>query len=100
MSRLPKWHSIEDNIRSIRNRGNPLPEVPGDRGFDTPQEFAYLILQDTGADDPERILMLGDVELVRRLDSHQLSLGDGTFKVVPEIFFQLYTIHTKVRNMF
>ena len=96
MARMPKRHSMEDNIRSLRNRGNPLPEVPRDRRFVIPDEFADLVVRDTGMDDPERIIMMGDPNLLQLLNGDALFLVDGTFKVVPSMFFQLYTIHTKV----
>lgn len=63
--------------------------------IDIPQEFSGIILHDTGADDPERILAVGDPGMLTHLNG-ETWFGDGTFAVVPDVFFQLYTIHTKV----
>ena len=49
-------------------------------------------------EDPERILVLGDRELLQVLENEDVWLGDGTFAVVPTVFFQLYTIHVKIGN--
>ena len=76
---------------------NPLPPIPHNRGFVIPDEYAALILSDTGPDDPQRIIMFGDRLVASQLES-TLWLGDGTFKSVPELFFQLYTIHTKAKS--
>ena len=52
-----------------------------------------------GKDDKERILIFGQrslLELMESLDT--LWLADGTFKICPEIFFQLFTIHITVNG--
>ena len=74
-----------------------LPPLPHNRAFDIPQEFADLILADSGPDDPERIIMFGDRVLATHLNT-DLWLCDGTFKCCPDLFFQLYTIHAKVKS--
>ena len=74
--------------------------TPATPSFQIPDEFANLVLRDTGPDDNERIIMLGDQNLARTLDQSDLWLVDGTFKVVPELFFQLYTVHVKVSLIF
>ena len=95
---LPKRTSLEDNIRSKRRAGNPIDPNPQDLGFEIPEKYQDIVLHDTGVDDPERILVLGSRELLQVLENEDVWLGDGTFAVVPTVFFQLYTIHVKVGN--
>ena len=67
-------------------------------GFEIPEKYQNIVLHDTGVEDPERILVLGSGELLQVLENEDVWLGDGTFAVVPTVFFQLYTIHAKVGN--
>ena len=46
-------------------------------------------LYDSGPGD-DRMIMMGCAELLDGLARADLSLADGTFKVVPNVFFQLY----------
>lgn len=46
----------------------------------------------------DRILIFSSDEQLGILQSTEDFLGDGTFKVVPEIFYQLYIIHAVYRN--
>src|ERR1044072_10039538 len=57
-----------------------------------PPKFADFVLYDSGPGE-ERIIILGCNKLMDALARASLWLADGTFKVVPSIFFQLYTIH-------
>jgi hypothetical protein len=41
-------------------------------------------------DDPDRILVLGDKELLVELNKDTI-YGDDTFDKVPNMFYQLYT---------
>lgn len=100
LMRLPSKRSLEDNIRRIRRKENPEAVNPTTRAFEIPERFETLVLHDSGADDENRILALGDLELARALENEELWLADGTFAVVPTFFFQLYTIHTKVGNSY
>ena len=98
LQRLPKRTSLEDNIRAKRRAGNPVDPNPLNLNFEIPQKYQNVVLHDTGMDDPERILILGSRELLHVLNIEDVWLGDGTFAVVPTVFFQLYTVHVKVGN--
>jgi len=69
-----------------------LPPPPKDTNFDVPERFADMILFDSGSGS-DRLIMMGCPELLDGLARAKLWLADGTFKVVPTMFFQLYTIH-------
>lgn len=98
---LPKRASVSRVLRRhrqiqtlVNNNSAPLPPIPTDRSFAIPARFLPLVLHDSGASDGnDRIIVLGDQHLVMGLERAQVWLADGTFKVVPTIFFQLYSIH-------
>ena len=95
---LPKKTSLKRTLQRKRQKlmsapdSIPLPPPPKDMTFCIPQQFQYMILHDSGSGN-ERLLILGHNELLDGLARAKLWLADGTFKVVPTIFFQLYTIH-------
>ena len=51
------------------------------------------MLYDSGADDENRMIIMGCNELLDALGRSDFWLCDGTFKVVPTIYFQLYSVH-------
>ena len=54
--------------------------------------FADIVVFDSGPGD-NRLDLISCHELVDGLARASMWLADGTFKVVPSVFFQLYTIH-------
>ena len=80
----------------MRRVKNEAPAVnPKDMHFDIIPALAHLVLHDTGRQDKGRIITLGHAELLPAL-KNDLLFGDGTFDVVPSLFYQLYTVHSKV----
>jgi len=65
--------------------------------FDVPDQYRFMILFDSGPSN-DRIIILGCNELLDGLARASVWLADGTFKIVPQIFFQLYTIHFSFGN--
>ncbi|XP_031348427.1 uncharacterized protein LOC116174627 [Photinus pyralis] len=57
-----------------------------------------FLLWDSGDDDEDRILMFGTATNLSLLHQHQNWHVDGTFKVAPELFFQLFTVHALIDN--
>lgn len=101
LQRLPKRSTLEDNIRSKKRRiANYVDPNPLNRNFQIPEQYNDIIMYDTGVEDPERILVIGNRNLLNILEMDDLWLGDGTFAVVPNSYFQLYTIHTRVGNKY
>ena len=96
---LPKRASLSRVLRRhrqiesmIANNGAALPPLPTDKDFIIPPRFRQNLLHDSGTGE-SRILVFGDVQLVTALGRATLWLADGTFKVVPGLFYQLYSIH-------
>ena len=94
---LPSKHNLIRTSERVRQRKdvgeNP---IPSDRHFDIPQEFADFILHDTGKEDSERIIVFGDRFMLTELETSKFWLADGTFKLSPTLFYQIYTIHASV----
>lgn len=84
-------------VTSVASGGRPLPAVPTDLLFDIPEEFADVIVFDSGLDE-NRLILISCPELLDALARASLWLADGTFKVVPTLFFQLYSIHFDFGN--
>ena len=89
---LPKKLSLNRILRCHQQKllDTGLPPCPTDMGFIIPSHFADFILYDSGA-GKDRLIILGCVELLNGLARSSLWLADGTFKVVPSLFFQLYS---------
>ena len=60
--------------------------------FDILTAYTDIVLFDSGPAD-DRMIMLGCDELLDGLARANLCLAGGTFKVVPNVFFQVYSIH-------
>ena len=87
------------NRHRQKNNMNDLPVLPHTKKFEVPEEFKDFLLYDSGTEDPARLLIFGQQTLLELLQSTQhLWLADGTFKLCPEIFFQLFTIHTSING--
>ena len=100
---MPAVHHIRRDIRRQRKKaGNPIP-VPQDRFFDIPPEYQQtaaseaFLHQDTGNGD-DQILVFATIEIIQLLAESQSWFMDGTFKTSPELFFQVYTIHSCTAN--
>ena len=99
LQRLPKRSSLNDNCRAKRRATNIGPN-PQDLNFEMPQKFETLTLYDSGSNDPNRMLILGNRDLLEVLENAELWQGDGTFDICPAVFYQLYTIHAKIGNSY
>lgn len=66
--------------------------------FDTTLQGEKFLQFDSGAGDPNRLLIFTTNAALLLLSTSEIFLADGTFKTVPTIFFQLYTIHGLINN--
>jgi hypothetical protein len=96
---LPKRSTLNRQLRrhqhKILTSGNAqsaLPPCPTDLTFTIPDRFTSFVLYDSGS-GADRFLLMGCSDLLDGLARAPLWLADGTFKVVPNLFFQLYSIH-------
>ena len=84
-----------------KRRINDLVDHPNptNRRFEVPEIFEDFLLADTGRDDSGRILIFGDKELIELLQFSKQWLAEGTFKLSPSVFYQIYTIHPQVGHL-
>ena len=78
--------------RVRQKRFDPLP-TPGKSKLRRAWRILLFLVHHTGKEDHERIRVFGDNEIVRYLKSSPSWLVDGTFKLSPIMFYQLYTVH-------
>ncbi|XP_072177746.1 uncharacterized protein [Diadema setosum] len=97
---LPRLDDMRRNIRRHRqNHPNALPvprtveelEIPNDEALSLAGE--RFLLHDSGREDPHRFIIFATDRNLRLLDNSANWFADGTFQVVPSIFFQLWTVH-------
>ena len=95
--------------RSVINRAlnrqkvNERPTLPPivDRHFEVPKQHKDFCVFDSGIEDPERVSIFGDRDNIQSLLLHRdVWLCDGTFKVCPIQFYQLYTIHIQLAGFY
>ncbi|XP_077119382.1 TIMELESS-interacting protein isoform X1 [Ranitomeya variabilis] len=97
LAHMPRQSSLARSLVYHRTDGN-LPN-PKTIHFCIPEKYSQLILHDSGKEDRNRILVLGDRDLMLELNKDTIC-GDGTFDKVPNMFYQLYTWHAKVGNSY
>ncbi|XP_069618197.1 uncharacterized protein [Ranitomeya imitator] len=97
LAHMPRQSSLARSLVYHRTDGN-LPN-PKTIHFCIPEKYSQLILHDSGKEDRNRILVLGDRDLMLELNKDTI-YGDGTFDKVPNMFYQLYTLRAKVGNSY
>ncbi|CAF1407048.1 unnamed protein product [Adineta ricciae] len=103
IARLPVRDNIKRRIRLLR-QNNQIVKEPNDPNFaSVPIPLTKTIRNDqflrcdTGPGE-DRILIFASDEQVDILQDTEEYLVDGTFNVVPEIFYQLFIIHGVFRD--
>ena len=95
---MPAVHHIRrDPCRQRQRKANPLP-CPQDTRFEILDEYQVttdgkpFMMYDSGPGDGNRIIVFATKENIELLAHFLTWFMDGTFKKVPKLFFQLYTI--------
>lgn len=101
LAALPERQAMLRNVNRYQNAGRPP----------IPQSLASLVILppynetlsgepflrfDSGQDDPDRILIFTTNAGLKDLARSRILVSDGTFKTVPDVFYQLYTLHGEV----
>src|ERR1051325_1749094 len=100
---LPKRTTVSQALRRHKvkigsaSSGIILPPIPVDLTFAMPDLFSDIVQFDSGPGD-NRIIIISCPELLDGLARSSSWLADGTFKVTPTLFFQLYSIHFDFGN--
>ena len=102
LSQLPSVSTISRSVQKWRQKKANFPAVPMSRtGYAIPQEFTVLdsgerfLQYDSGLNDENRMLIFVTAMRMEDLKRFPNWAIDGTFKVAPEIFYQLLTIHVQ-----
>ena len=99
---LPSMENLRRNIHRTREDRN-APPLPINRAAipALPNEFQLtsngdpFLIFDSGVGDLNRIFIFASPQGLQLLSNSQHWYADGTFKVCPELFFQLYTVHAQ-----
>ena len=70
-----------------------------DRHFDKPYTFTEFLQFDSGKNDPERSLNIGDPYMISLLEGSKFWLADGTFKFSPKTFYHFSTLHEYIHSI-
>ena len=100
--KLPKLASVKRTIRNCKSTaeeyfGNPscCAEVIIPNTLKFSHKGDNFLLFDSGEGDVHRLILFGTPNFLSILKESPNWFCDGTFKVVPEHFFQIYTIHAE-----
>lgn len=80
--------AVPRSLEDIEITGDYLLTLGGER----------FLLKDTGADDPDRMLIFATRQNLQYLSQSPTLYCDGTFKTAPGQFLQLFTIHGRFRD--
>lgn len=103
-AKLPSVQSMKRTVTNVRRKENAGPAVPRSlRDIVLPVEYkqtfagATFLAYDSGPAD-DRILIFATERNLQLLGRSKHWYADGTFKTVPSLFEQLYTIHGLKEN--
>lgn len=103
--KLPHVSAIRRTIRRVRQRAEVAHPIPTNiSSMIIPDVYKYTLDKEPfllydGVDEEDRILIFSTKANLEVLKQSKNWFGDGTFKVVPELFFQLYTIHALTEDI-
>ena len=97
---LPRLDSLKRTICRARRAENVHPEPTSLDALQIPEAYTRtnkgepFLLYDSGSvAENSRIIIFGTQCNVETLNTSSVWLADGTFKVAPKLFYQLYVIH-------
>ena len=104
---FPVLHHIRKIIRLQRQANKQLlspakrEDVP-ELSLQYQRSYAneQCLIFDSGQSDADRIFIFGTNQSLDLLSQSQNWFGDGTFKVRPQIFFQIYTFHAQIKGAY
>ena len=103
---FPKLESVKRIIRVYKSAGIETCGHPESAaGIIIPEKYKTtlkgdpFLLFDSGFGDEQRMLLYATPKFLSILSKSNNWFCDGTFKVVPELFFQLYSIHAEFEGL-
>ena len=92
--------NLRETVRRKRRADDAFPRNPQHRrDINIPPALRRtlkgedFLKYDSGMEDDHRILIFSTDEMINVLAQNPQWMADGTFKIAPSIFYQLYTIH-------
>lgn len=85
-------------VRRSNSMANSTPAPQTLANISIPRDLEVIndqpfVLHDSGRNDSERFFIFGTARSLSWLFTHRNLAADGTFKVVPRIYYQLFTVH-------
>lgn len=100
IAKLPSIESVKRRIRQYKSKSNVIfSNSTCVSEIEIPQQYTVtaneepFLLFDSGVGDNNRIIVFSTPKFFSILKESKIWYADGTFKVVPDLFYQLYTIH-------
>ena len=100
VARLPRIDHMRRNIRRQRHAVQEILPQPASAqdmvipdAYQTTSQGERFLQYDSGRGDPQRMLIYSTNRNLDNLQESRHWFLDGTFKTVPSVFYQLYTIH-------
>jgi hypothetical protein len=102
---LPSYVASQRTIERKRKRDDiAMPNPRSAQEIQIPEQLKVttraetFLFWDSGADNPQRLFVFCTEANIDALEHNRHWFMDGTFKVAPELFVQLFTIHALVDN--
>ncbi|CAG8559248.1 10972_t:CDS:2 [Dentiscutata heterogama] len=97
---IPSYEALRSTIKRARRTESTLEPKSLDE-IDIPTSLCFTLSGDlfflkNAIVDQEGYLLFSTIKNIRYLSQATFWLMDGTFKIVPKLFYQLYTIHAPV----
>ena len=93
--KLPKLDSVKRTAEEYVGDPSSCADVVIPSSLKVTHRGDSFLLFDSGEGDIHRLLLFGKSNFLSILKESSNWYCDGTFKVVPEQFFQIYTIHAE-----
>ena len=95
---MPSQRTMSRTLNRIKQ--GTTPANPQNTNFLIPPMYQRKVIFDSGNNDPDRILMIGDWTLFNELANQNSIFCDGTFASCPRIFYQLYTFSINMNGTY
>ena len=86
----------DHNMPAVPQRWQDISVLPNN--YQVTNRGDSFLLFDSGVGDVNRLIIFATNDAIRVLATNPHWFMDGNFKVCPEIFFQIYTIHVLINH--
>lgn len=99
VTKIPAFQNVQKRLYKQRNNSVGAKKISFKRAVDVevPKKYEHLLLGDY-KEKQKRILIFAGEKMREYLKQSKRFFIDGTFKICPKTFYQLYTIHADVES--